>query len=709
MENLKFTIEDSELAELLGRQNFSTKESAVFELLKNSFDSGSKNCDIYIDEDKIRILDTGKGMNEDDIRKNWMHVGKSNKGYKDEDNERILTGSKGVGRFALARLGNKVIVVSKKGNNNAIAWESNWDISSFNNIKVDFEKGTHIEINDLRDKWRSKDIENLIHFLNRAYKKEDMEVNVYNNGFKRTVKSVYKDIKSGINFASNIKLKYDSRNTELKVTINSDEFESDILRVLPQINTQFFEDLFNMKNELKSNINKEEFNNYLSELGNFEADFYFSLDRQPVDLAKKFMYKYNGLADIENGIALYRNGFSISSFEGKKDWLEIASRARKSPAAATHSTGSWRVRLNQLYGFVSIDKQENANLKDLANRQGLEEDEFYSFFIEIIQFGIGRFEKYRQSIIREINMKNNLKVLHEKDDKRKLNAFLNKPTSVSKMTKKEINSLVTEIKDIQKEVKDKSNVYKESEQKHKYDVRILNVLATQGLRASAIAHELQNKKNALISGYNDIISALEEYGFWEELNSSEYTRVSYKNVPKTLASLQEINVKLIAFLDVMLSKTEKNRFSSSIDSIDNVISTITNIWSNQYNWLDFNIVIEDEVKRDYQFSYDVIEVILDNLILNSIQHNEMKDRLSINMRVSFMEEIINVHYNDNGIGLHEKYKKDPKRILEVHESSRTDGHGLGMWIINNTLHMYGGQVVSIGGEKGFDIILKIKG
>lgn len=56
-------------------------------------------------------------MSIDDIKLKWMHVGKSTKDYKTvlENNQvRVLAGSKGVGRFALARLGQAASVISKK-------------------------------------------------------------------------------------------------------------------------------------------------------------------------------------------------------------------------------------------------------------------------------------------------------------------------------------------------------------------------------------------------------------------------------------------------------------------------------------------------------------------------------------------------------------------------------------------------------------------
>ena len=45
-ETLKYVVEDKVLAEVLGRNNFSTKESAVLELVKNAYDAGAENLTI---------------------------------------------------------------------------------------------------------------------------------------------------------------------------------------------------------------------------------------------------------------------------------------------------------------------------------------------------------------------------------------------------------------------------------------------------------------------------------------------------------------------------------------------------------------------------------------------------------------------------------------------------------------------------------------
>ena len=53
--------------------------------------------------------------------------------------------------------------------------------------------------------------------------------------------------------------------------------------------------------------------------------------------------------------------------------------------------------------------------------------------------------------------------------------------------------------------------------------------------------------------------------------------------------------------------------------------------------------------------------------------------------------------------LDKKYLEHPEKILEVHETTRKKGHGLGMWIVNNTVSMSGGEITQIEGTNGFSI------
>lgn len=130
METLKYQIEDSTIADLLGKNNFTSEESAILELVKNAYDAFANKFEIHFQDNKIIFSDDGSGMNENDIKNHWMRVGYSCKGYElyDGKSKRILSGSKGIGRFALSRLGKEVIIETKKKDNKAIKWQTNWNV-----------------------------------------------------------------------------------------------------------------------------------------------------------------------------------------------------------------------------------------------------------------------------------------------------------------------------------------------------------------------------------------------------------------------------------------------------------------------------------------------------------------------------------------------------------------------------------------------------
>ena len=91
------------------------------------------------------------------------------------------------------------------------------------------------------------------------------------------------------------------------------------------------------------------------------------------------------------------------------------------------------------------------------------------------------------------------------------------------------------------------------------------------------------------------------------------------------------------------------------------------------------------------------------MILNSIQQNEKSNHLEISISVRTANDLLLFTYRDNGKGLDKKYLKHPEKILEVHETTRKKGHGLGMWIVNNTISMSGGEISQIEGTNGFAI------
>ena len=711
MEQLKYTVADRTIAYLLGINNFINDESAILELIKNAYDAGTTILNLYFDLDCISIEDFGSGMDHDAIKKDWMNVGESHKGYSvidDEGRERVVAGEKGVGRFALARLGKSIILHSKKKNSRGVCWKTDWESSYLSYDDSLVKNGTLIEIKDLYSKWNKDRINKLCGFINKSYIDDKMKINFYFRGEKLDL-AIKKQIEVGVNCTSKIKVQYYAEDNTISIDIESDEFQDEAsFYTKESINSKHesVDALLECSSRFSRQIPTEEMKRKLNELGDFSADLYFVVKHKDKD-REKYLYKDTNLPDplTDYGIVIYRNAFSLISYDWRRDWLGLGKRSRQSPAAASHPTGAWRVRENQLYGTVLIDKKTNKVLKDLSNRQGLEEDDYYELFSSILITGISVFERYRQGIIRDINKKN---FQEEIVNTSIIDMLINNPQKVLDVSAAELaTQLVSELEGFKNSYEEKYSLFESRTKQLEYDVRILNVLATIGLKASSIAHEFKNDRNKIVNNLSFAIDALKKYGFYEELESPQYTEAYYKNVPWLIESYDSSSKKLGAFIDTMLTDIEKERFRIEEINVYEEIKSLIDIWSGDYRWV--SIILRMNHNIVFPLSSDIIQVVFDNLILNSVQQNENKTHLTIDISITVDKNSLIIEYKDDGNGLNEKYKSNPRRILEVHETTRLNGHGLGMWIINNTIAMTKGEVLEIGTGKGFYIKMIING
>ena len=180
-ETIQFKV-SAKIAKLLGEQSVSNSIVAISELVKNGYDADGAKVTISFVEDeekklKIIIEDNGHGMTFDDLEQKWMVVGTSDKEINPRSPQgRRKVGEKGIGRFAVQRLGDKLRLISKpKSNDDLITLDVNWldyldPDKKFNEIdntlsrekRDDIEQvGVTLIISELRDKWTKKEIENL--------------------------------------------------------------------------------------------------------------------------------------------------------------------------------------------------------------------------------------------------------------------------------------------------------------------------------------------------------------------------------------------------------------------------------------------------------------------------------------------------------------------------------------------------------------------
>lgn len=100
---------EGRLLQELGERLVASPQIALVELVKNSYDADAKTCTVsLVDRNRsLTVADDGVGMTYDQFATRWMRIATSGKVQerKSSTYKRLLTGQKGIGRFAVRFLG----------------------------------------------------------------------------------------------------------------------------------------------------------------------------------------------------------------------------------------------------------------------------------------------------------------------------------------------------------------------------------------------------------------------------------------------------------------------------------------------------------------------------------------------------------------------------------------------------------------------------
>lgn len=182
MPELKFTV-DAKLLEELGERLVPKPSIALAELVKNAYDADAHHVIIEFrpEDDMITVEDDGHGMTFQDFRNFWMRIGTTHKTSKRVSPYlgRQMTGSKGVGRLAVQKLAGKLRLITvprhhKGGMDEWLEAFVNWEEAvesgdlteatvryTMKNDDAPFEHGTRLDLRALRHKWSPEDLKEL--------------------------------------------------------------------------------------------------------------------------------------------------------------------------------------------------------------------------------------------------------------------------------------------------------------------------------------------------------------------------------------------------------------------------------------------------------------------------------------------------------------------------------------------------------------------
>ena len=749
---------------LIGSENFSNPEGAIVELVKNAYDADSQYCYILFGEGEsakrsLYILDWGTGMNDKIIETCWMRIGTDDKLYNDKtESGRVKSGAKGIGRFALNRLGKTAEMLTFTKDGRGYDWRVNWSDfdkpqTSVSEITADidtislveghqflselekefgitfpqFETGTLLKVTDLNDEWNEAQLKHLFSSLQDLVPPFNIpvfEIFQYvqgKAGYGHIEVSDYDD------FDYSVSARFDGKdNLSVKVLRNELDverlkidyiglFRREDMREFPYRLSEFEAGGYELSLPLSKLAvdNPVRLANHLEELGAFRFNFFFvkstTSDGRGESDETKYPYRLFSPTVRRQwlkrnvGVKVYRDKFRVRPYgENGDDWLHLGDRYAANPIGAGQRKGGYHIRQNQIVGAVEISRLDNIYLQDKSGREGLQENVVVELFKDVLLGIIGLMEKDRNTVM--YNLSQLYETHHPKGAaKAEADAAVNEGTVDEESYKKIRTGYI---------------VLKQEAEERENELRLLHNLASTGLVISSFAHELKNIADLSASRSEDLRCAVEN--IMSEEDVAHLGLNEYDNPYSLIRDLRDQDLNIRSWLNFSINSINRDKRTRRVFGMDEYFAHFESTWHTVLKELNINMTIagftsEMKVKA----FYIDLDTIFNNLLSNAIyaiKESKKTENRNITISGGIDNGDIVVLFEDTGIGLAEEYKERPNDIFNAFESSKYDkdgnkiGTGLGLYITKATLAEYKGSSISVMTPRteGFGLRVRLK-
>lgn len=670
---------------LIGRDLITDRITAMFELVKNSYDANATEVSIEFidvtansDDRKIIISDNGIGMSLADIDNKWMVVGTNNKrlnNFSEAPFNRRMVGEKGIGRFAVDKLGGKLNIKTKqKGHSQWLNVQIDWDsygmasnnvqLTLFTDIENPFffsegninDHGTTLEISMVNEIWTKKDID-------RLYKELTKIVSPF----------------FPLNPPFNIHVSSNEHNEfhELLVKTDALKFASHHAEIIFDKNNKSQEIL---KFNTKTGKIYTEFVAYKS-FGPISMKlFYFN------DIAKRNYNRQFKDADAKiDGIKIYRDGVVTTPFaefetnrDKQRDILGIDKRL-------------WRDIFNKIssrdvIGVVDISKDLNPNIIDATNRQD---------FVDNLQY-----RELKEFIIDQLDVFSKVKIWERMHRQINTTSALEKAESEVKFFKDALDTISEQnptLKPILKEIKTQaievsqaiSKGISEQQKERKEFIRKENIYIS-----------LMSLQDYAIRISHSVRTSLGKIKRMAEFFKRHFPNTAYDEHFKSYAVMiyDEMNT-LNKVIDFMLSYAGSNVDFEDF-SVKKLIEDLLYV-SYKQTFIDEHIEINVEISNDFiinankKFFQDIIQ----NLVSNSIKALDKTSNKIIRCSGMIENDTFIFFFSDNGYGIQ---KGDEEKIFDIYYTTTANegGAGLGLFMAKTRIEALNGTIDVIESEFG---------
>ncbi|PHS28925.1 MAG: hypothetical protein COA82_13195 [Alkaliphilus sp.] len=759
MGKMKYKI-SSRATILLGRESVSRVDGAIIELIKNTYDADASFCVVYfdIDNDKIYILDNGDGMTEDIIENHWMTIGTDDKreNYL-SDKDRIKSGEKGIGRFALDRLGSKCTMYTKHmESDKLIKWSTDWTSfeqpgKNLEDIEADFEylnvkftkvipngiladleeimrklineqnrvqsfesdilrTGTMFVIEELRDGWTKRSIKNLINAM--GYLIPPSEQNEYVLLFKENYSTEMLIIDNEVTEEYDYKIIADFDGDLFHIQIMRNEFDLDRIPSEVFDMERFSKKPYQKKDfkskaidetlsisQLMSNVD-DAFIKTVQEIGTFRFDYTFMKMTIQDDSNETFYYKEISKnrkiwLTQNSGVKLYRDNFLVRPYgDSQSDAFDwLGLDARRATNPASLSHPSGNWRVRNKQGQGSIYISRITN-QSILDMASREGVIENNSFRALKGVIVNIISRFERD---RAYIGYTMKLFSDKVSEKQKTKHRGKNIAKRILEGKEKSKKTRQQNEKETETLAKTvKFYEEEREELISEVKLLRSLATNGLITTSIVHDLKGINSMLVIRVDSLSDALDKKN--EAL------------IKRNLEDFKKNDIFLKSWISVVTNqiKSDKRRRLKKdlYTTIREIIHVLNPILVQKKIEVD---IICDENQISKRIFVSDFESIIYNLLINSIESFEKSKqrRRKVKILLEANEEFVMI-YEDNGKGL-DKAFKNPYDIFDFGTTSKYDingdqtGTGLGMYIVASTIREYNATYKIIENANGFGL------
>lgn len=667
--NIRFA---TDILHRLGEELNPNADQGILELVKNAYDADATKCLIELNNiespgGSIRISDDGDGMETKDIVNGWLVLGRSQKAIgKLTRLKRVPAGSKGLGRLAALRLGNKATLTTRPRAhpNKQYTLEIHWEHFDGANIVEDIP----LQISETIISNGKPGTEILIEGLVRAVSRVEV---------RRLARSLilladpFVDSPEAFNpILLTDEFKDLERLVQARYFLDA-EYHL-LARLGPDGKAKAVVTDFKGKRLFTATHKDLTRSPDDGPYGSASAEFDFwvyILNKESFSTRKTSLKEVKEWLESFGGIHLYQNGLRVNPYGNPgNDWLDLnLARARNPEERPSTNTSIGRVAL----------EDPSRLLIQKTDRSGFIETDA---FLELKRFAVDSLDWLAGRRMQEA----------EKRRRREKKKVVSRSERASKRVSEVIEQLP---KPERNKIKRAFNEYdraREGEVSNlQKELLLYRTLSTAGITAATFAHESAGNPLKVIG---PLVGTIESRA---RKNLGENFDILLKEPIETIRQSIEA-LKVLGNLTLSLIEPDKRR-DSRVD-INFRIKKVIEMFLPFTEERRITVIPELSPGNPYlRGSEAALESIITNLINNSIvwlEKSEAAD-LKIVIRTELSGKTLTLKVLDNGPGIHDISKND---IWLPGRTTRPDGTGLGLTIVRDTVDDLGGEVEAI--EKG---------